>query len=293
MSETGILYVVATPIGNLGDITQRALTTLQSVAAIAAEDTRHTIGLLRHFGINKPLLAVHEHNEQQSAQGLIKRLLAGESIALVTDAGTPAVSDPGAVVVQAVREAGIQVVPIPGVSALIAALSAAGITQPGFYFEGFLPASPSQRRKRLDALKAWPTTLVFYEAPHRILECVQDLYRQLGDRRLTLARELTKTFETITTCPLAEAHAWLQADPNQQRGEFVLLVHAAPPVVESGLDAETRRILQRLLQDLPLKQAVALATDITGHKKNELYDAALALKAEMRDPKESLGKECE
>lgn len=284
MSETGILYVVATPIGNLADMTQRALTTLQSVDAIAAEDTRHTIGLLRHFGINKPLLAVHEHNEQQSAHGLIKRLLAGDSIALVTDAGTPAVSDPGAVVVHAVREAGLQVVPIPGVSALITALSAAGIAQPNFYFEGFLPASPAQRRKRLEALKSLPTTLVCYEAPHRILECVQDLYRVLGDRRLTLARELTKTFETIYTCPLAEAHAWLQADPHQQRGEFVLLVHAAPPVVASGLDEEAQRILQRLLQELPLKQAVALATDITGHKKNELYQAALQFKADHVDP---------
>jgi 16S rRNA (cytidine1402-2'-O)-methyltransferase len=280
MTKTGTLYVVATPIGNLGDITQRAIATLQQVDAIAAEDTRHTVGLLRHLGISKPLLAVHEHNEQQSAQGLIKRLQAGESIAMVTDAGTPAVSDPGALVVQAVRQAGLAVVPIPGVSAVITALSAAGIAQSGFYFEGFLPASGSQRRKRLEILKTLPTTLVFYEAPHRIVECVTDLAAVLGGhRQLTLARELTKTFETIYTCSLAEAIDWLQADPNQQRGEFVLLVHADMQEKAVGLDDETLRILQRLLQELPLKQAVALATDITGQKKNELYEAALAIKA--------------
>lgn len=277
----GTLYVVATPIGNLGDITQRAIETLQQVNIIAAEDTRHSVGLLRHLGISKPLLAVHEHNEQQSAQGLIKRLLAGESIALVTDAGTPAVSDPGAVVVQAVRQAGIKVVPVPGASAVITALSAAGIIQSGFYFEGFLPASGSQRRKRLHMLKTIPSTLVFYEAPHRIVECVQDLHDVLGGARpLTLARELTKTFETIYTCILTEAVDWLEADPNQQRGEFVLLVHPDTTEKAEGLDDETLRVLQRLLQELPLKQAVALATDITGHKKNELYEAALVLKAE-------------
>ena len=282
MSETGTLYVVATPIGNLGDITLRALEVLKQVDAIAAEDTRHTIGLLRHFGISKPLMAVHEHNEQQSADGLLKRLQAGESIALVTDAGTPAVSDPGAVVVHAVRSAGIKVVPVPGASAVIAALSAAGIVQPGFCFEGFLPASGSQRRKRLEVLKSMPVTLVLYEAPHRILECVQDLQSILGgERQLTIARELTKTFETIHTASLTETVDWLQADSNQQRGEFVLLVHAVPAEKTQGLDDNTQRILKRLLLELPLKQAVALATDITGHKKNELYDAALALKAAM------------
>lgn len=273
--------MVATPIGNLGDITLRALDTLKQVDAVAAEDTRHTVGLLRHFGISKPLLAVHEHNEQQSAQGLLKRLLAGESIALVTDAGTPAVSDPGAVVVQAIRQAGVNVVPVPGASAVITALSAAGITQPGFYFEGFLPASGSQRRKRLQALKAIQATLVFYEAPHRIVECVQDLHDVLGGvRELTLARELTKTFETIHTCLLTGAVDWLKADPNQQRGEFVLLVHPDTQEKADGLDDEALKVLRRLLQELPLKQAVALATDITGQKKNELYEAALALKAE-------------
>lgn len=280
MSEIGTLYVVATPIGNLGDITLRALETLKQVDAIAAEDTRHTVGLLRHFGISKPLVAVHEHNEQQAAEGLLKRLQAGESIALVTDAGTPAVSDPGAVVVQAVRNAGVKVVPVPGASAVIAALSAAGIVEPGFCFEGFLPASGSQRRKRLDRLKGIPVTLVFYEAPHRIVECVQDLQTVFGgERLLTIARELTKTFETIHTASLTDTVHWLQADSNQQRGEFVLLIHPAPAEKAEGLDDNTQRILVRLLQELPLKQAVALATDITGHKKNELYEAALAIKA--------------
>jgi 16S rRNA (cytidine1402-2'-O)-methyltransferase len=282
MSEFGTLYVVATPIGNLGDITLRALETLKLVDAIAAEDTRHTVGLLRHFGISKPLMAVHEHNEQQSAEGLLKRLQAGESIALVTDAGTPAVSDPGAVVVQAVRKAGVKVVPVPGASAVIAALSASGIVESGFCFEGFLPASGSQRRKRLEILKTIPVTLVFYEAPHRIVECVQDLQTIFGgERLLTIARELTKTFETIHTSSLTGAVDWIQADSNQQRGEFVLLLHPAPVEKQEGLDENTERILQRLLQELPLKQAVALATDITGHKKNELYDAALAFKAAM------------
>lgn len=279
MSELGTLYVVATPIGNLGDITLRALETLKLVDAIAAEDTRHTVGLLRHYGISKSLIAVHEHNEQHSADALLKRLKAGESIALVTDAGTPAVSDPGAVVVHAVRQAGLKVVPIPGASAVITALSAAGIVQTGFCFEGFLPASGSQRRKRLELLKAYPSTLVLYEAPHRIVECMQDLQAVFGgERLLTIARELTKTFETLHTSSLTQVVDWLQADSNQQRGEFVLLIHPAPEVKAAGLADETQRILKRLLQELPLKQAVALATDITGHKKNELYEAALALK---------------
>lgn len=279
MKDTGTLYVVATPIGNLADITLRALETLKAVDAIAAEDTRHTVGLLRHFGISKPLLAVHEHNETQAAEGLLRRLQAGESIALVTDAGTPAVSDPGAVLVHALRLSGVKVVPVPGASAVIAALSAAGIMQPGFYFEGFLPAQGAQRRKRLQALQSLPVTLVFYEAPHRIVECVQDLQQLPGEgRMITIARELTKTFETIHTCLLTDAVDWLKADSNQQRGEFVLLVHPAAVVKAEGLADETQRILARLLQELPLKQAVALAMDITGEKKNILYEAALAMK---------------
>lgn len=279
MKESGILYVVATPIGNLADITLRALETLKLVDAIAAEDTRHSIGLLRHYGISKPLIAVHDHNEHAAAQSLIERLQQGESIALITDAGTPAVSDPGAHVVAAVRAAGVRVTPIPGASAVIAALSAAGIANTSFMFIGFLPASSSHRRKHLEALKPVPCTLVFYEAPHRIIESIADLHTILGgERQITFARELTKTYETIYTCPLSDAPAWLAADSNQQRGEFVLLVESARTETSDGIAEEPARILKCLLKDLPLKQAVALATEITGLKKNDLYDYALQLK---------------
>jgi 16S rRNA (cytidine1402-2'-O)-methyltransferase len=275
----GTLYVVATPIGNLGDMTIRGLETFKTVDAIAAEDTRHTSGLLSHFGISKKLIAVHEHNEHQSAEKLLTQLQAGENIALVTDAGTPGISDPGAMVVDLVRRAGVKVVPIPGASAVIAALSASGITQNGFHFYGFLPASGAARRKVLEGLKTQTVTLVFYEAPHRIVECVEDLANVLGgERRLTFARELTKTFETFYTCPADRASAWLQADANQQRGEFVLLVEAAAVKEAEEIPEETVRVLKLLLADLPLKQAVKLATEITHEKKNVLYEFALKLK---------------
>ncbi len=275
----GTLYVVATPIGNLGDITLRALDILKSVDAIAAEDTRHTSGLLSHFGISKKLIAVHEHNEQQSAEKLLLQLKNGENIALVTDAGTPGISDPGALVVGLVRKAGVKVVPIPGVSAVIAALSASGIVQNGFYFHGFLPASGAARRRVLESLKPQLVTLVLYEAPHRIIECVEDIEKVLGgDRQVTFARELTKTFETIYTCSTDQARAWLQADANQQRGEFVLLVEAAPVIELQEINEETQRVLKCLMTELPLKQAVALATEITREKKNTLYEFALTLK---------------
>lgn len=283
MRPSGILYVVATPIGNLQDITLRALDILKTVDAIAAEDTRHTSGLLNHFGISKKLIAVHEHNEHQSAEKLLALLNSGESIALVTDAGTPGISDPGAVVVDVLRKAGVKVVPVPGASAVIAALSASGITQNGFLFHGFLPASGAARRKQLEALKTQTVTLVFYEAPHRILECVADLTQVLGaERRITFAREVTKTFETFYTCPLAEAEAWLKADTNQQRGEFVLLVEAPALKVADAIPQDAVRTLKLLLADLPLKQAVKLATDITQLKKNDLYEFALQLKDESK-----------
>ncbi len=279
MKQQGILYVVATPIGNLGDITLRALETLKMVDAIAAEDTRHSSGLLNHFGISKKLIAVHEHNEQQSAEKLVLALKNGDNIALITDAGTPGISDPGAIVVKMVREAGIKVVPIPGVSAVIAALSASGITQNGFHFYGFLPASGAARRKQLEALKTQTVTLVFYEAPHRIIESIEDIAKVLGeDRIITFCRELSKTFETIYTCPASRASAWLQADANQQRGEFVLLIEAAPVVEAEEISIEAQRILKCLLAELPLKQAVALGSEITNQKKNALYDLALTLK---------------
>lgn len=283
MIHSGTLYVVATPIGNLQDITLRALDVLKSVDVIAAEDTRHTAGLLSHFAIQKKLIAVHDHNEQKAAQQLISRLQAGESIALVTDAGTPGISDPGAIVVNAVRAAGLTVVPIPGASAVIAALSAAGITANGFLFHGFLPASGSQRRKALEVLKAETATLVFYEAPHRVMESITDMAVILGvHRRLTIARELTKTFETFHCCALGEAAAFLQNDPNQQRGEFVLLVEAEMTLQAGPVSEETERVLKLLIAEIPLKQAVRLAAEITGAKKNALYEFALNLQKNIQ-----------
>lgn len=279
--NSGTLYVVATPIGNLGDITVRALETLRFVDAIAAEDTRHTSGLLNHFGISKKLIAVHEHNEQQSAAKLLAMLQSGENIALVTDAGTPGISDPGAIVVNLVRRAHVRVMPVPGVSAVIAALSASGITQNGFLFRGFLPASKSARRKVLEELKSQSVTLVFYEAPHRIIDCVQDIASVLGGERvLTFARELTKTFETIYTCAANQAYDWLQADLNQQRGEFVLLVEAEVAKVSTDISEGALAVLNILLLELPLKQAVKLAAEITGEKKNMLYQKALMIKGQ-------------
>jgi 16S rRNA (cytidine1402-2'-O)-methyltransferase len=270
--------VVATPIGNLQDITLRALEIFKNVDVIAAEDTRHTAGLLSHFGIQKKLIAVHEHNEHKAALALLARLQAGENIALVTDAGTPGISDPGAIVVDVLREAGINVVPIPGASAVIAAFSAAGIVTSGFIFVGFLPASGSQRRKVLEALKTQTTTLVFYEAPHRIVQSVTDMAAVLGiDRRITIARELTKTFETIHRCQLTEAKDWLQNDPDQQRGEFVILIEAALVKAEESVSEDAKRVLKILLSEIPLKQAVKLATEISGAKKNALYEFALQL----------------
>ena len=252
----------------------RALETLKTVDLIAAEDTRHSGGLLAQ----KKLLAVHEHNEHRSAEILLERLQAGQSIALITDAGTPGISDPGAVVVDILREAGVPVVPIPGASAVIAALSASGITDNGFRFIGFLPASSSQRKKQLQAMQHDATTLVFYEAPHRVLESVQDMAAVLGaERRITIARELTKTFESFHRCPLGEAHDWLVADANRQRGEFVLMVEAPPPAEDEADAREAERVLRLLLADLPLKQAVKLAVEITGGKKNALYQLALQL----------------
>lgn len=277
MNQQGILYVVATPIGNLGDITLRALDILKMVDVVAAEDTRHTSGLLNGFKMAKKLIAVHQHNEQQSAEKLIALLQAGQNIALVTDAGTPAISDPGAIVVKAVRAAGVTVVPIPGASAVIAALSASGITDNGFYFIGFLPASGAARRKVLESVKTVPATLVLYEAPHRILESVADIANVLGERQITFCRELTKTFETIVTCSTLQASAWLQADTNQQRGEFVLLIEAAHIEVEA-ISEDAIRVLKLLMAELPLKHATKLAADITGAKKNDLYELALTLK---------------
>ncbi len=280
MDHYGTLYVVATPIGNLQDITLRALEILKSVDTIAAEDTRHSATLLGHFGIQAKLTALHEHNERSAGEKLVAQLQAGKSIALISDAGTPAISDPGAILVNMALAAGIKVVPIPGANAAIAALSAAGLLMPRFLFIGFLPAKSAHRRQVLESLADVPVTLVFYEAPHRVLESVADLATVLGgERQVTLARELTKTFESIHQCPLGEATAWLQADPNRQRGEFVLLVEGAPASDDQAISPEAQRTLELLLAELPLKQAVKLAADITGIKTNTLYELALTLKS--------------
>ncbi len=275
----GKLYVVATPIGNLGDISARALAVLAQADLVAAEDTRTTGYLLAHHGIAAKLVALHEHNERERAAELVGRMLAGKSIALVSDAGTPAISDPGALLVARAMEAGITVCPIPGANAAIAALSAAGLDAPHFLFYGFLPVKPAARRAALDALRGLSYALVFYEAPHRITECVADLAATLGGmREIVIARELTKLFEAIHRCRLDEAGAWLADDANRQRGEFVLIVSGAPEQEQEGLPAEAERVLRLLLAELPLKQSAALAAAITGARKNELYARALALR---------------
>ncbi|MBV4490001.1 16S rRNA (cytidine(1402)-2'-O)-methyltransferase [Pseudomonas oryzicola] len=276
-STVGTLYVVATPIGNLDDMSARALKVLADVALIAAEDTRHSIRLLQHFGIDTPLAACHEHNERDEGGRFLAKLLAGENVALVSDAGTPLISDPGYHLVRQARAAGVNVVPVPGACALIAALSAAGLPSDRFIFEGFLPAKAAARRARLEQVKEEPRTLIFYEAPHRILECLEDMEAVFGgERPALLARELTKTFETLKGLPLAELRAFVAGDSNQQRGECVVLVGGwSAPEGEQVISAEAQRVLGLLLAELPLKRAAALAAEITGVRKNLLYQFAL------------------
>lgn len=272
------LYVVATPIGNLGDITLRALDTLRGVDRVAAEDTRVSGQLLAHFGIKKPLVSIREHNELAAAQKVIDQITAGEAVAYVSDAGTPAISDPGARLVTAVRAAGLLVVPIPGASAVTTALSAAGLGMGAWLFHGFLPPKSGARKQALQGLSGVNAALVFYEAPHRVTETVDDMASVLDPaRRLTIARELTKRFETILTLPLKDVRSWLESDPNNLRGEFVLIVHP-PAVAESANDTEALRILGVLLGELPASAASKLAAQLTGRKKAELYKMALALK---------------
>ena len=277
------LYVVATPIGNLGDITLRAIDTLKNADVIAAEDTRVTKNLLGHLGIGTKLIAVHEHNERNAAAGIVNLLQQEKCVALVTDAGTPAISDPGAKVVAAVHAAGFRVVPIPGASALVAALSASGEGEYGFSFQGFLPATAGERRRTLDALQSHNQALVFYESPHRIVESVAAMHASFGDTRmLVIGRELTKKFETVHRVALAEAVAWLEADDNNQRGEFVLILSnpstGAASEAEMAREQALVRMLIILCAELPLKQAVALAVKITGEKKNKVYEMALLMK---------------
>lgn len=274
----GALYVVATPIGNLADLSLRAIHVLALADAVACEDTRHSAPLLRHLGLDKPLVAVHQHNEREAAPAVLARLARGERVAYVSDAGTPALSDPGAALVAAVRDAGHRVLPIPGASAALAALSVAGdVHATRFGFAGFLPAKAGERAQALAALMAQPGAQVLFEAPHRIEALCEALADACPARLVTLCRELTKQFETVVTLPAARLTAWLAADANRLRGEFVLVLHAPPFADAAPHDHDAT--LRPLLAELPLKQAVALAVQLTGAPRNALYERALALKS--------------
>ncbi len=280
---TATLYIVATPIGNVTDISVRALHILGMVDAVACEDTRNTGNLLTRFGLSRPMLAAHQHNEREVADKIINRLLAGERIALVSDAGTPGVSDPGARIVDAVRAAGLRVVPVPGASAAVTALSASGLVNDQFYFVGFLPAKAKQRESALLHLLTMGATMVFYEAPHRILDCVEALAAVFQpERQVVFARELTKLFEEIHRCPLSEALAWVKADPHREKGEYVVLLEGARSGGDAA-EAEAERILNILLAECSVKQAANLTAQITGRKKNALYDRALEIKGRQED----------
>jgi len=271
--------VVATPIGNLEDLSPRAVNTLKQVDLIAAEDTRHSKPLLRHFGIKTPLIAMHEHNEREAMHTILKQLQESQSIALISDAGTPLISDPGFPLVRECHRLGIRVCPIPGASAAICAISAAGLPSDRFLFEGFLPRTQAARRERLQGLKQEHCTLVFYESNHRVSESLQDMASIFGaDRPALLARELTKLHETLISAPLNELLQQVEADPMQRKGEIVLLVAGAEKKAGAEQAAETTRILEILLKELPVKQAAALTAQISGEKKNQLYQEALALR---------------
>jgi len=273
--RAGTLHVVATPIGNLQDMSPRAIEVLRHVDAVCAEDTRHTRQLLAHFGIEQALLAVHEHNEDAITVRLLPRLLDGQSLALVSDAGTPLISDPGYRLVQAARAAGIKVSPIPGPCALIAALSVSGLASDRFVFEGFLPTKPGPRRARLTALADEPRTLIFYESPHRLAPMLADAAAIFGDaRRAVLARELSKLFETVLDNTLQGLHATVMADANQCRGECVILVEGAADAEDASRLREGRRIYAKLAEHLPPSTAAKLAAELTGAPRKALYGSA-------------------
>jgi 16S rRNA (cytidine1402-2'-O)-methyltransferase len=275
------LYVVATPIGNLGDITRRAREVLAAVDVIAAEDTRHSGRLLQQLQIGTPTLALHEHNERERAPQLVARLQQGDSVALISDAGTPLLSDPGFHLVRLAREQGLRVVPIPGASAMLAALSVAGLPSDRFVFEGFLPAKSAARKKRLEAVAGETRTLIFYETPHRIVDALADMVAVFGaERHVVLARELTKTFETIQGDAVGRLLDWVRNDPDQQKGEMVLLVKGLDAGGSDASEQEGRRVLKLLLEELPLSQASALAAKIAGCKKKPLYQYGLSLQEE-------------
>ncbi|EGV05905.1 S-adenosylmethionine-dependent methyltransferase, YraL family [Haemophilus pittmaniae HK 85] len=274
---SGILYIVATPIGNLSDITQRALQTFAEVDLIAAEDTRHSGLLLSHYGIKKPFFALHDHNEQEKAQVLVEKLKNGTHIALISDAGTPLISDPGFHLVRQCREAGIKVVPLPGACAAITALCASGIASDRFCFEGFLPAKSKARKDKLESLLEEERTLIFYESTHRILETLADMQEVLGeDRYVVLAREITKTWETIVGDRLITLRQWLSEDANRTKGEMVVIVEGKAKLdKEAEFSAQAIKALRLISQELPLKKAAAIVAELYGYKKNALYQFGL------------------
>ncbi|MFK0572880.1 16S rRNA (cytidine(1402)-2'-O)-methyltransferase [Endozoicomonas sp.] len=279
MSDS-LLYIVSTPIGNLGDLTPRAIEVLRQVDVIAAEDTRHSKRLMNHFGIDTPLIPCHDHNERHQAEMIVQRMGSGQSVALISDAGTPLISDPGFHLVRTVRAAGFRVVPVPGACAFIAALSVSGLPTDRFYFEGFLPAKGTARRKRIDSLATFPNTWGVYESPHRIMDLMDDLVTVLGgEKYITLAREITKTFETVLAGTVAEVQAILKADSNQQRGEFVVLVEGYKEPENSEISPEVEKMLQRLMEELPIKKAASVVADLTGLRKKELYDLGLVMRS--------------
>ena len=272
------IYIVATPIGNLSDITIRAIEILKSVDLVAAEDTRHTRKLLDHYDIRTKMVSLHDHNEQQKSQGIVERVLGGGSLALVSDAGTPLISDPGHSLVNEAKKQGVKVVPIPGPSAIIAALCAAGIPCGKFIFEGFLP---SKKKAKTDVLMSYSVerkSVVFYESPHRVLDTLECMQEVFGDRDIAVAREITKRFETIKRGPIPELLEWMSQDNNQQKGEFVLVLAGMTSVEESSSDLEKKVMLARLLTDLPPKKASAIVSDLLGGSKKEIYNLALSLK---------------
>ncbi len=278
--EPGVLYVVATPIGNLDDITLRALQVLREVDLVAAEDTRHSRCLLQHFGIHTPLVSLHEHNEHSRIPQLLTQLQQGKAIALISDAGTPLISDPGFHLLRSLRECGLRAVPVPGPSSLLAALSVAGMPTDRFVFEGFLPPKSAARRNRLAMLAQDERTLVLFEASHRLPASLSDMATVLGgNRQAVLARELTKLFEEIHGATLAELCDWITAEENRCKGEFVIIVHGATQPVTTPSNPEVCRLLAALLEDLPVKRAVAVAARLTDVKKNALYDLALNIKS--------------
>ena len=275
---TGILYIVATPIGNLQDITQRALDTFAQVDLIAAEDTRHSGLLLSHYGIKKPFFALHDHNEQEKAHILVEKLKQGSNIALISDAGTPLISDPGFHLVRQCREAGIRVVPLPGACAAITALCASGIASDRFCFEGFLPAKSKARKDKLENIAEEDRTLIFYESTHRILDTLEDMQSVLGEERyIVLAREITKTWETITGNTIKNLREWLLGDPNRTKGEMVLIVEGKPKSDNNDeISPQAVKALELIAEELPLKKAAAIVAELYGYKKNALYQFGLA-----------------